>query len=101
MAERIVSSVREYIPTTREVRRMWVIGSYEFDSSTPSARVTGPEFDRWLDEVKREAAAHALIEFADAHRMPWKMFEALDGSPVKVNDLLRERAAQIREGRER
>lgn len=51
--------------------------------------------DECLDKLKREAAAEALREFANANRFPsdWIMFRRNDGSGVTVSDLLRETAA--------
>ena len=50
--------------------------------------------------VEREASvkAAALREYADAGRHPWTVFLRADGSPVTVNDHLREVAARLEAG---
>jgi hypothetical protein len=44
------------------------------------------------DAIRRSAKAEALRDFADAHRMPWTIFQDKDGNPVTVSDLMRETA---------
>ena len=50
------------------------------------------EFDRMIAQIRKEAKAEALRDFADAHRMPWIIFRDKDGNPVTVSDLMRETA---------
>ena len=47
----------EYTPSTEEVRKHW---------ENVGFAGTGTEFDRWLETVRAEAKAEALIEYADA-----------------------------------
>ena len=51
-----------------------------------------------LAEVEGHIKAQALREYADAHRHPWTVFRREDGSPVTVNDLMRETAARLEAG---
>ena len=50
------------------------------------------DFDELIAQVRKEAKAEALRDFADAHRMPWIIFRDKDGNPVTVSDLMRETA---------
>lgn len=79
--------------TTREVRSVFAGQREEFGAVLETAEA---EFDHWLAQVQADAAAQALVEFADAHRMPQVLFRRGDGSAVYVGDLLRERATAIR-----
>ncbi|WBL18498.1 hypothetical protein [Citricoccus sp. NR2] len=90
--------MNDYIPTTGEVRDaleawMWTSRPYrpELTSADPSEAL-----DRLLDQVRREAKAEALCDFADSTRMPFVVFRRDDGSPVYVGDLMREVAANYR-----
>lgn len=49
-----------------------------------------------IREIRREAKAEALREFADSIRTQEVLFRRSDGSGVKVNDLLRETARRYR-----
>ena len=51
-----------------------------------------------LAEVEASIKAQALREYADAHRHPWTVFRREDGSPVTVNDLMRETATRLEAG---
>ena len=51
-----------------------------------------------LAEVEASIKAQALREYADAHRHPWTVFLCADGSPVTVNDLMRETADRLEAG---
>lgn len=51
-----------------------------------------------LAEVGASIKAQALREYADATRHPWTVFRRDDGSPVTVNDLMRETADRIEAG---
>ena len=51
-----------------------------------------------LAEVEAPIKAQALREYADATRHPWTVFRRDDGSPVTVNDLMRETADRIEAG---
>jgi hypothetical protein len=76
----------EYTPDTEEVRIKYRL--------SPGQRPGDyDEFDRWLAEVKAEAAARALIDFADSTRMPFTVFRGDNDEPITVGDLLRETAA--------
>lgn len=54
-----------------------------------------------LAEVEAPIKAQALREYADATRHPWTVFRRDDGSPVTVNDLMRETADRIEAGDDR
>ena len=51
-----------------------------------------------LAEVEAPIKAQALREYADATRHPWTVFRRDDGSPVTINDLMRETADRIEAG---
>ena len=51
-----------------------------------------------LAEVEGTIKAQALREYANAHRHPWTVCLRADGSPVTVNDLMRETATQLEAG---
>ena len=59
---------------------------------TPNARAHRLEFLRGMHQIKTQAKAEALRDFADAHRMPWTIFLDKDENPVTVSDLIRETA---------
>ena len=52
----------------------------------------GLDFKIAIAQVQAEAKAEALRDFADAHRMPWTIFQDKDGNPVTVSELMRETA---------
>lgn len=53
-----------------------------------------------LAEVEGSIKAQTLREYADAGRHPWIVFRRKDGSPVTVNDHMRETAARLEAGGE-
>lgn len=90
--------MNEYTPTTEEVRDAY--SGHDFDQTIAVA-----QFDRWLAEVERAAAARALTEAAE-------IAEALDFGPAPLFSRasahqwgarqaavrIRARAAEMREG---
>ncbi len=63
-AERAVSMNDPYTPTTKQVRSVYVI-----DGTRLTQGLRGPDFDRWLAEVRAEAKAEGAVEQRerDAH----------------------------------
>ena len=51
-----------------------------------------------LAEVEASIKAQALREYADSGRHPWTVFRRDDGSPVTVNDHMRETADRLEAG---
>ncbi|WP_159622699.1 hypothetical protein [Ruania rhizosphaerae] len=80
----------------------WHPGSIE--GARPLIRVTRAGEVRitalTVEQVRQEAKAEALQEFADSTRFPsdWILFRRDDGSGVTVSDLLRSTAANIAQG---
>lgn len=106
----------EYTPTTDEIRATYAWGCK--NEGAPAEGEPEAEFDRWLSQVEREAAAQALEEkgyFLKGHA-EWTRSNFLSGphsdACAKYNDEigdeliedaaeLRARAAEIREGSDR
>lgn len=92
----------EYTPTTVEVRNEWAgsrADSYALAVEHADA-IAEAEFDRWLAEVERTAAAQALEEAADEINLSalldrWVIHNAEASAEV----WLRARAAEIRKGK--
>lgn len=96
----------EYTPTIDEVR--WAYGDARcVDPDDPTHARGCPqdaEFDRWLAEVERAAAARALEEAADEIYVPHgEIFglqrDAFNRGADAVYEALRARAAEMREGK--
>lgn len=80
-------AMSEYTPMTEDVRRTYTI--------CRGGRVSVPEFDRWLTEVVREAEARALEEAADV----LAGYAGTILNAESASDIVRARAAEIREGK--
>lgn len=71
----------EYMPTTDEIREDWV-----WDAPTPGMRAEAvATFDRWLAEVRREAAEKAWDECARTVRL-WDFEAVCDPNPYAQKD---------------
>ena len=83
----------DYTPTTEQVRKYW-LGKW-----APSDNLDA-QFDRWLAEVERAAAARALEDAADEIFVPHNenrdMSDAFHRGADAVYDALRARAAEYR-----
>lgn len=86
----------EYTPTTEQIRYRTIVGADPNDLSDDE-RSDLEEFDRWLAQVEREAAARALEEFADQMATGHNP-ETLNAERRAIKREARARAAEIREG---
>lgn len=86
----------EYTPTTEEVRRCYGdIHCSDLDAGSLENHVCPEEadFNRWLADVERAAAARALEEVADV----LGGFAGTILNAESASDIVRARAAEIRE----
>lgn len=89
----------EYTPTVEQWRESFRRFLERHDIRDPDDLVE--EHDRMIAQVRAQAKAEALIEFADSVRFPndWILFrDGGDGHGVTVGELLRETAAHLRAG---
>lgn len=87
----------EYTPTTNEVRAYYANG--QINGNDPSCPVRA-EFDRWLTEVERAAAAIALEQAADKFAAEdtdeWGYWQDYEGWSTDPSQPLRKLAAEYR-----
>lgn len=89
----------QYTPTTVEVEAAFIVAnSYSGRASTILPAEARSMWARWLTQVRREAKAEALCDFADSVRMPFVVYRREDDSPVYVGELMRETAERYRSG---
>ena len=91
----------EYTPTTKEIRAAWAAWWEPREDREPPTWHPD-EFDRWLAQVRADAAAQALEDAVDeidlADQYPTPGLSELHNAEAAAEPWLRARAAEYRKG---